>query len=225
MRKPKMPKPTRRTRAEMMEETHAKLVQAARLAFGSQGFANTSMDDFTAAVGLTRGALYHHFGSKEKLLLAVIDQMENELSERLQAQADAAPTLWDGFCRRCHTYLELALVPEIRRIILQDARALFGDVPQAAQSVGIAALEKSLQALIAQGTVVPLHPHVTARMIYGAVTEASFWIAETDCDHEARLKQALEDLQRLLNGLRVPSPLLADHTPSKDGTGAVLPGE
>ncbi|THF64981.1 TetR/AcrR family transcriptional regulator [Pseudothauera nasutitermitis] len=193
----------RRTRAEMIEETRAKLVATARRAFATQGFAHTSMDDFTAAAGLTRGALYHHFGSKEGLLIAVIEQVEAEVGERLQAVSDAAPSPWEGFRRRCRTYLELALEPEIRRIILQDARAVFGDVPQAAQSVGIAALQASLDGLIAEAAVAPLHTGVTARMIYGAVTEASFWIAETDGDHEARLAQALEGLERLLGGLRI----------------------
>jgi AcrR family transcriptional regulator len=198
-----MTQPQRRTRSKMIEETRAKLVATARHAFATQGFAHTSMDDFTAEVGLTRGALYHHFGNKEGLLIAVIEQIEAEVGERLQAVSDAAPSLWEGFRRRCRTYLELALEPEIRRIILQDARAVFGDVPQAAQSVGVAALQSSLDGLIVEGDVAPLHTGVTARMIYGAVTEASFWIAESESDHETRLAQALEGLERLLSGLLI----------------------
>ena len=198
-----MTQPQRRARSKMIEETRAKLVATARHAFATQGFAHTSMDDFTAEVGLTRGALYHHFGNKEGLLIAVIEQIEAEVGERLQAVSDAAPSLWEGFRRRCRTYLELALEPEIRRIILQDARAVFGDVPQAAQSVGVAALQSALDGLIAEGGVAPVHTGVTARMIYGAVTEASFWIAESESDHEARLAQALEGLERLLSGLLI----------------------
>ncbi|AYM98167.1 TetR/AcrR family transcriptional regulator [Acidovorax sp. 1608163] len=192
----------RRTRAEMMEETRAKLVATARHAFAAQGYAHTSMDDLTGEAGLTRGALYHHFGGKEGLLVAVIEQIEAEVGTQLDAVSQAAPTLWDGFCQRCHTYLELALEPEIRRIILQDARAVLGDVPQAAQSVGIAALEASLEQLMEEGTVARHHAGVTARMLYGAVTEASFWIAEPDDDPSIKLAQALDGLDRLLNGLR-----------------------
>ncbi|MBA4108878.1 MAG: TetR family transcriptional regulator [Leptothrix sp. (in: Bacteria)] len=191
----------RRSRTEMIEETRAKLLASARLAFATHGYAQTSMDDFTAEAGLTRGALYHHFGSKEGLLVAVINQIEEEVGARLQAVSDAAPTAWEGFRRRCRTYLELALEPEIRRIILQDARAIFGDVPQAAQSVGIDAIEVALEALIAEGTVAPIHAGVMARMIYGAVTEASFWIAEPDGNQKTRLAKALKGMDRLLNGL------------------------
>ncbi|MBK4990553.1 MULTISPECIES: TetR/AcrR family transcriptional regulator [Pseudomonas] len=196
-----MTQPQRRTRSSMIEETRAKLVAIARQVFASQGFANTSMDDFTAQVCLTRGALYHHFGNKEGLLIAVIEQIEAEVGERLQAVSDAAPTPWEGFRRRCRTYLELALEPEIRRIILQDARAVFGDVPPAARSVGVAALQQALDGLVAEGSVAPLHTGVTARMIYGAVTEASFWIAEPDAEIETRLGEALDSLDRLLGNL------------------------
>ena len=49
-------------RAETMEENRIKLIGAARKAFAASGFAAASMDDLTASVGLTRGALYHGFG-------------------------------------------------------------------------------------------------------------------------------------------------------------------
>ncbi|UKE47839.1 TetR/AcrR family transcriptional regulator [Xanthomonas cerealis] len=191
----------RRSRTEMVEQTRAKLLATARHAFATQGFAHTSMDNFTAAAGMTRGALYHHFASKEGLLTAVIEQIEVEVGARLQAVSDTAPSPWEGFRRRCRTYLELALEPEIRRIILQDARAVFGDIPPTAQSVGIGALQASLEILIAAGTVAPLHAGVMARMLYGAITEASFWIAEPEGDQQARLADALDGLERLLGSL------------------------
>ena len=74
-----------RPRKEMIAETRAKLVDAARQAFGSVGYADASMDDFTAAAGLTRGALYHHFGDKKGLLQAVIAEIDAEMSKRLRA--------------------------------------------------------------------------------------------------------------------------------------------
>ncbi len=191
----------RRSRGAMIEETRARLLAAARRAFAEQGYAHSSMDEFTAAAGLTRGALYHHFGSKEKLLLAVIDQLEAEVGLRLHAMAAAAATPWQALRRRCQAYLELALDPELRRIILQDARAIFGDVPQAHQRIGIAALESALQALIDDGVARPAHAGVTARMLYGAVTEAAFWIAEADGDPPARLAVSKAALDHLLNGL------------------------
>ena len=70
-------------RAEMIEETRAKLISAARAAFATVGYADSSMDELTAQAGLTRGALYHHFGGKKGLLEAVIAQIDAEISGRL----------------------------------------------------------------------------------------------------------------------------------------------
>ena len=61
-----------KARAQMIEETRNKLLEAGRQAFGSVGYAQTSMDELTASAGLTRGALYHHFGDKKGLLQAVV---------------------------------------------------------------------------------------------------------------------------------------------------------
>ncbi|RVD60406.1 helix-turn-helix domain-containing protein, partial [Mesorhizobium sp. M7A.F.Ca.ET.027.03.2.1] len=74
-------------RKEMIAETRAKLIAAARHAFGTTGYAEASMDDFTASAGLTRGALYHHFGDKKGLLQAVIAQIDGEMAARINEVA------------------------------------------------------------------------------------------------------------------------------------------
>ncbi|RCM21965.1 Solvent efflux pump srpABC operon corepressor [Pseudomonas aeruginosa] len=47
----------RKPRAEMIEETRAKLIDAARRAFADNGYAGASMDELTASAGLTRGCI------------------------------------------------------------------------------------------------------------------------------------------------------------------------
>ncbi|MGH6999182.1 MAG: TetR/AcrR family transcriptional regulator, partial [Phenylobacterium sp.] len=106
---------TRRSRPEMIAETRAKLIAAGRKAFGERGYADASMDDFTAEAGLTRGALYHHFGDKKGLLEAVVRQIDAEMAERLKAISVAAATPWEGFVLENIGYVEMALEPEIQR--------------------------------------------------------------------------------------------------------------
>lgn len=77
--------------------TRGKLIKAAREAFATKGYADSSMDDLTAQAGLTRGALYHHFGDKKGLLQAVITQIDEEMMARLSVIIDEAATIWDGF--------------------------------------------------------------------------------------------------------------------------------
>ncbi|MGX9773344.1 TetR/AcrR family transcriptional regulator [Janthinobacterium aestuarii] len=189
----------RRTRVEM-EETRASLLATARKVFSERGYADTSMDDLTAQAGLTRGALYHHFGDKKGLLLAVVEQIDAEMDGRLQAISDSAGDLWEGFRHRCRAYLEMALEPEIQRIVLRDARAVLGGASPDSQRHCLESMQALIQQLIHQGIVADACPQALASLIYGSLAEAAFWIADGD-EGNARLVKAVAALELLLRGL------------------------
>lgn len=189
----------RRTRAEM-EETRATLLATARKAFGEQGYADASMDELTAQVGLTRGALYHHFGDKQGLLAAVVEQIDAEVDERLKAITAHARDPWQGFRSRCQAYLEMALEPEIQRIVLRDARAALGGALPQSQRHCIASMQALIADLMAQGIVARADPQALASLIYGSLAEAAFWIAEGE-DADLRLERGAAALDLLLGGL------------------------
>src|SRR6187551_3397204 len=111
----------------MIAETRAKLLVAGRKAFGTIGYAAASMDDFTAEAGLTRGALYHHFGDKRGLFSAVLLQIDAEMTARMNAASERASTRWRGLVDECTTYIQMALEPEIQRIVFSDGPAVLGD--------------------------------------------------------------------------------------------------
>lgn len=189
----------RRTRADM-EETRATLLATARQVFSECGYADTSMDDLTAQAGLTRGALYHHFGDKKGLLAAVVTQIDTEMDARLQAISDSAENPWDGFRHRCHGYLQMALEPEIQRIVLRDARAVLGGASPDSQRHCLESMQQLIVNLIEQGMVVKAEPQALAALIYGSLAEAAFWIADGE-DGNARLAQSVAALELLLRGL------------------------
>ncbi|MBU4632814.1 TetR/AcrR family transcriptional regulator [Pseudomonas chlororaphis] len=191
-----------RQRAEMIEETRSKLIASARQAFGSLGYANTSMDDLTAEAGLTRGALYHHFGDKKGLLAAVVEQLDAEMDQRLEAISRGTDDLWEAFVQRCRTYLEMAQEAEIQRIVLQDARAVLGDLTEASEEQCVASLSTLLDELMQAGLVVNAPSEALARLINGSLLDASLWIARDEHPGQ-RLQQALVGLEVLLQGLRV----------------------
>lgn len=190
----------RRTRAEM-EETRASLLSTARRVFSEHGYAATSMDDLTAQAGLTRGALYHHFGDKRGLLAAVVDQIDAETDTRLQAISNAAEDAWEGFRQRCVAYLDMALEPDIQRIVLRDARAVLGGASPDSQRHCVASMQRLIDSLIQRGVIAPVDAQALASLIYGSLAEAAFWIAEGD-DGSARLAQATAALELLLRGLK-----------------------
>ncbi|KAA9000710.1 TetR family transcriptional regulator [Affinibrenneria salicis] len=191
----------RRTRAEM-EETRATLLATARRVFSERGYADTSMDDLTAQAGLTRGALYHHFGDKKGLLAAVVELIDAEMDARLQVISDTAEDAWEGFHRRCRAYLQMALEPEIQRIVLRDARAVLGGASPDSQRHCIESMRLLLEGLIHQGVVNEADPPALASLIYGGLSEAAFWIADGE-DGSARLARSVAALELLLRGMLV----------------------
>lgn len=191
----------RRTRAEM-EETRALLISTARRVFCERGYAETSMDDLTAQAGLTRGALYHHFGDKQGLLAAVVAQIDGEMDARLQAISDTAADLWQGFIGRCHAYLEMAQEPEIQRIVLLDAPSVLGITSGDSRQQCVTSLLGLLEALIEAGYVREVDPHALSVMIQGGLADAAFWIAREQIG-TGRLDHAKSALDVLLEGIRV----------------------
>ncbi|MGX9146240.1 TetR/AcrR family transcriptional regulator [Mesorhizobium sp. 128a] len=191
-----------RPRKEMIAETRAKLITAARHAFGTIGYAEASMDDFTASAGLTRGALYHHFGDKKGLLQAVIAEIDGEMAVRINEIASRAPTRWQRFVDECTIYIEMALEPEIQRIMFRDGPAVLGDPaqwPNANACVG--SMTDHLTSLQQEGVVVPgVDPETAARLINGASSQAAQRIANSN-DPEATSKTVVAAFKQLLEGL------------------------
>lgn len=188
-------------RTEMVEETRAKLIQAARRAFADNGYAAASMDDLTAAAGLTRGALYHNFGDKRGLLQAVIDQIDGEMVERMRQVRDRAPTRWQGLLDESIAFIEMALEPEIQRIVLLDGPAVLGDPSQwPNQTACLRTTTETVQALIDEGTVGAVDAEAAARLLNGAALNAALWIAASD-DPQAVLAKAVAAFRVLALGL------------------------
>ncbi len=54
------------------DQTRAAILAAAAVAFGDRGYDSATLEDVAGGLGLTRGAVLHHFGSKEEILREVI---------------------------------------------------------------------------------------------------------------------------------------------------------
>lgn len=62
------------------EETQNKIIDKALELFTTKGYENTSIQDIIDATKLSKGAIYHHFDSKEKILLTVYDRIGKRVS-------------------------------------------------------------------------------------------------------------------------------------------------
>ena len=188
-------------RAETMAENREKLVRAARLAFAREGYAEASMDDLTAAAGLTRGALYHSFGDKKGLLWAVVAQIDGEMAERLRIARESAPDAFRGLLAEGEAYIEMALEPEIQRIMLLDGPAVLGDPSKwPGESACLEITMRTIRTLLSERIVKEVDAEAAARLVNGAALNAALWIAAAD-DPPAVLGKALAAFRALVSGL------------------------
>ena len=71
-------KTARRTQAQRREAGRSALVEASIESLSEKGFGNTTSQDICARANCTTGAIQHHFGSKNGLYIAVLDQLLDE---------------------------------------------------------------------------------------------------------------------------------------------------
>lgn len=113
----------KRLRDVHAEATRQALVAAACERFTTQGYAGTSLDDIAAAVGTTKGAIYHHFRDKRALFAAVYELLSQELigaiaqsEEMAQATVEAA----------LHAFVHRAGQPRFQRVLFKDGPVVLG---------------------------------------------------------------------------------------------------
>ncbi|MCI8373043.1 MAG: TetR/AcrR family transcriptional regulator [Lachnospiraceae bacterium] len=71
------------------EETANRILEVAARLFTEQGYEHTSIQDIIDQLGgLSKGAIYHHFKSKEEILVAVTDRMTEESNKLLETIRD-----------------------------------------------------------------------------------------------------------------------------------------
>lgn len=193
---------TARRRLETMQENRGKLIAAGRKAFASEGFAAASMDELTASVGLTRGALYHNFGDKKGLLAAVVAQVDGEMAARAREASANAVDDWEQLLAEGAAYIGMALDPEVRRIVLLDGPAFLGDPSHwPSQNACLQATKQAVERLIAEGVMKSADIEAAARLLCGAALNAALWVAASD-DPQSVLPKAVDAFRLMAEGFR-----------------------
>ncbi|WP_191923577.1 TetR/AcrR family transcriptional regulator [Pantoea agglomerans] len=189
-------------RAETMEENRAKLIAAARTAFAEKGFAAASMDELTASVGLTRGALYHNFGDKKGLLAAVVAQVDGEMAQQAKAAASGVSDAWEKLVAECIAYIRMAMDAEVQRIVLRDGPAFLGDPSQwPSQNSCLEATRETITRLIDSGIMKPVNADAAAHLLNSAALNAALWVASSS-EPEKALPNMIDVFTQLAGGLR-----------------------
>ena len=177
----------RRTQAERRAATRRALLDAARELFAEKGYHETSAEEIVRRAGLTRGALYHHFEDKRDLFRVVVDEMESEIDEEIEAAERAEAELPEAVMAGYRAFVDAVLDPEMKRTFFLDGPSVLGwEWREIDARHAVGKIEEGLEALIAEGYIEPQPVGPLARLINGALLEAAFFVAASDDPQTAR---------------------------------------
>ncbi|WP_282694299.1 TetR/AcrR family transcriptional regulator [Streptomyces sp. CC208A] len=189
-------------RAEQRAATRRALLDEGRRRFAADGYQGVVLADVAQAVGVTKGAAYHHFESKAGLFRAVVAEVLEELGERVAAAAEEVSDPWEQLRAGCRAFLAAGSDPSTRRIVLVDAPTVMGWEEWRALDEESSArhLREALSTLVETGVIAGQPVEPLTRMLSGAMNEAALWVARSRSPEA--LDSAVDTLDRLLAGLR-----------------------
>ena len=180
-------------RLERGLETRRAIVETAMRLFAEHGYAAVSIEAVLAACRISRGALYHHFQSKEALLEAVFEAVEIEVTNNVLSRAASASGAIEAVQAGCDAFLDLTQDPVVRQIMLTDAPSVLGwekwrEIDER-HAFGLmkAALEPAAKEASLPATLVDAFAH----MLLASLSEVALMIAQAD-----DTTQALENGRR-----------------------------
>jgi AcrR family transcriptional regulator len=163
------------TQAERRAATIESILKSGRLLFGERGFAATTIDDIAEQARVAKGAVYHHFATKEAVFAAVFDQVSRALVQEIDRAVRTEKDVLAAMVAGTQHYFAACAKGPTGQIILRDGPAVLGwerwreiDAQHFGGKIPRALAAAMDAGLIARQPIEPL-----ARLLLGAVTEAA----------------------------------------------------
>ncbi|HSQ18011.1 MAG TPA: TetR/AcrR family transcriptional regulator [Anaerolineales bacterium] len=158
------------------EETHARILEAASLLFSKNGFDATGVAEICQAAGVSKGAFYHHFPTKQAVFMELMDSWLNgldagfqlmlsqteDIPQALLQMAEMAGSLFESADVRLPIFLEFwtqaSRDPAIWQATIEPYRRYQ------------AYFSRLIQEGIAEGSLAPIDPALASRaLVYMAM--------------------------------------------------------
>lgn len=163
------PRPRRREPAQKQ----ARILAAAQELFVQRGFAATTTAHIAHAADVSEGILFHHFGSKEGLLVAVAADYGRGLAEAMfvhGAESGGAPSA-EAMLREAFAYVR-ERGPLSRLLMLVPASVDRGSARHATRERIVGALESAFERWQSLGWIRPLDARIVAELTHALVERA-----------------------------------------------------
>ena len=187
------------------------ILDAAEQCFGRAGFHRTTMHDICKEAGVSPGALYVYFDSKEALIAGISERDRQEFAERLDALA-AAPDFLEALRALGEQYFLEEPAHSHRMCIeigLESTRnPRIGEIFQRIDRTIAEGFEKLFAKLQAEGRIAPALDIPTTVKAFMVVSDGMFWRRAVDpaFNPAAVMPAVLQLIGALLNPVAAPTP-------------------
>jgi len=178
------------------ETTRHKILNAAIDLFSEVGYAAAGLGEIIERAGMTKGALYHHFDSKEALATAIIEQGTNLTRDAFHRVCQSSSPALENMIHGVFVVTDLVVTDKKARTAEQLTRALF-EFNTAASQVWrsrLDAMTTQARRASTEGDLrEDLDPYVVSESIVNAMLGAQLLSKTADGDdHINRLTRSLE---------------------------------
>ena len=190
------------------EVTRQKILDAAMDVFSEVGYAAAGLGEVIERAGMTKGALYHHFDSKEALATAIIEQGTNLTSDAFRHVCESTSPALENMIHGVFLVTDLLVSDKTARTAEQLTRGLaeFNSTASQVWSTWLDAMTTQASLASAEGDLrEDLDPYVVSESIVNAMLGAQL-LAKT-ADGDDHIKRLTRSLQLLLPAIVVDTSL------------------
>lgn len=185
------------TRRRAPEATRAEIIDMAIEVAAEQGAMGLTMDAVVARLPFSKGALLHHFPTKQALLEGVVDQLAGEMAAAVLAEATRDP---NPYGRNARAYLRATVNEPVTERDVCIGRAILATC--AVEPVLIGRWRAAMQALAADD---PVDPAGKDDALMLRLIADGLWMSDLFGTHEVSPEQ-----RRALLSLLTPGSILTD---------------
>ena len=181
------------------------ILEAAARIFSEKGFHATSMQDIADAVNLQKASIYHHFSSKQEILLDILDYALDLINSRLELVLSQPLSPDEKLRQAMVTYFQtIAENQNLSAVLLLELRALDPEL-KTRQASRREKFERLWRDLIIegkqQGVFNNVDPSLTGRALLGVMNWSVTWYRSDGPRSASEIADLFADL--LLHGLLI----------------------
>lgn len=193
------------TQTERREATRDALVKAGRAHFARAGYEATHTNEILAAAGVSRGAMYHHFPSKQALFEAVFVAESKAAIAGASAAASHTGSPLENLLSACLAWLAAARDPETAAILLDQGPQVLGwkRARDLEEEFSLGGMKRAIQLAAEAGELAVGSIDLAARILNAVLAELA--LAAIHHSDEADPASQEQMIRKVLAGFRSPT--------------------